>query len=170
MMLKKKLIISFVLVVLVVLTVLTVPACGKQKIHAAVNQAPGAIFTVGFDADFSPYGYKAKNGGYIGFDLDLAREVCKRNQWVFEAKPISWDAKDMELNSGAIDCIWNGFTINGRENAYEWSDPYVDNSQVILVMKNSSIKKLQDLNGKKVAAQTDTPVLKALSPKGEKEE
>ena len=75
----------------------------------------------------------------------------------------------MELNSGSIDCIWNGFTMNGREDAYEWSEPYVDNSQVVLVRKDSPIRKLADLAGKTVAVQTDTPVQKALMKGGAKE-
>lgn len=122
-------------------------------------------FIVGFDSSFPPYGYVEK-GEFKGFDLDLAREVAKRNSWEIVLKPINWDAKDMELNSGSIDCIWNGFTINGRENSYEWSEPYVDNSQVVLVRKASGIKTLAQLKGKVVAVQTDTPVQKALAPKG----
>jgi len=124
-------------------------------------------FIVGFDANFPPYGY-VENGEMKGFDLDLAREVAKRNNWELVLKPINWDSKDMELNSGSIDCIWNGFTINGREDAYEWSEPYVDNSQVVLVKKSSGIKTLADLKGKKVAVQNDTPVQKALSEKGDR--
>ena len=124
-------------------------------------------FTVGFDADFPPYGYR-ENGKFVGFDLDLAREVAKRNNWELVLRPINWDAKDMELNSGLIDCIWNGFTINGRENGYEWSDPYVDNSQVVIVLKNSPVKTLNDLSGKIVAVQTDTPVQKALNKGGKR--
>lgn len=125
-------------------------------------------FTVGFDSNFPPYGYK-ENGVYKGFDLDLAREVARRNQWKIVLRPINWDSKDMELNSGSIDCIWNGFTINGRENAYLWSDPYVANQQVVMVKKDSPIRKLADLAGKIVVVQTDTPVQKALSKGGERE-
>ena len=87
-----------------------------------------ADFIVGFDANFPPYGYMEK-GEYVGFDLDLAREVARRRGWKLKLKPINWDAKDNELNSGMIDCIWNGFTINGRENSYTWSSPYVINEQ-----------------------------------------
>ena len=119
-------------------------------------------FIVGFDADFPPYGYK-EGDAYKGFDLDLARAVCEKRGWTFVACPINWDAKDMELNSGAIDCIWNGFTMQGREEMYTWSSAYVDNSQVVLVKKGSAIKTLKDLAGKTVGVQTDTPVQKALS-------
>ena len=137
----------------------------------AQNKAKNEVktFTVGFDAEFPPYGYKdKKTGEYTGFDLELAAEVAKRNGWTLVKKPINWDSKDMELNSGAIDCIWNGFTINGRENKYEWTEAYVDNSQVVMVKKGSPIKTLADLAGKVVAAQTDTPVLKALQKGGDK--
>lgn len=128
-------------------------------------------FTVGFDAEFPPYGYLDEaTGEYTGFDLELAQEVANRNGWQLVKKPINWDSKDMELGSGAIDCIWNGFTINGRENEYEWTEAYVDNSQVVLVKADSTIKTLADLAGKIVAAQTDTPVLKALQKDGDKEE
>ena len=119
-------------------------------------------FVVGFDADFPPYGYK-DGAEYKGFDLDLARAVCEKRGWTFVANPINWDAKDMELNSGAIDCIWNGFTMQGREKAYTWRCAYVDNSQVVLVKTGSPVKTLKDLAGKTVGVQTDTPVQKALS-------
>ena len=125
-------------------------------------------FVVGFDADFPTYGYK-DGDTYKGFDLDLAREVCKAKGWTFVANPINWDAKDMELNSGAIDCIWNGFTMQGREEGYTWSSAYIDNSQVVLVKVGSPIKTLKDLAGKTVGVQTDTPVQKALSKGGDKE-
>jgi len=120
-------------------------------------------FTVGFDAEFPPYGYKNEDGEYVGFDLDLAAEVCKRNGWKLKKQPIDWDSKDMELSTGAIDCIWNGFTMNGREELYTWSVPYVDNSQVVIVKKNSDIKKLSDLAGKVVAVQADSSALAAFT-------
>ena len=120
-------------------------------------------FTVGFDAEFPPYGYKDENGEYVGFDLELAQEVCNRNSWQLIKQPIDWDSKDMELDSGAIDCIWNGFTINGRENDYTWSTPYVDNSQVVVVKSDSDIKSLSDLSGKTVAVQADSSALAAFT-------
>ena len=125
-------------------------------------------FVVGFDADFPPYGYK-DGAEYKGFDLDLARAVCAKKGWTFVANPINWDSKDMELGSGAIDCIWNGFTIQGREDGYTWSSAYIDNSQVVLVKIDSPIKTLADLAGKIVGVQTDTPVQKALQKGGDKE-
>jgi len=127
----------------------------------------GKSFTVGFDPDFPPYGYK-EGTEYKGFDLDLARAVCARKGWRFVASPINWDTKDMELNSGSIDCIWNGFTMQGREDAYTWSAAYVDNSQVVLVKAGSPLRTFGDLAGKVVGVQTDTPVQKALSGKDDR--
>lgn len=103
-----------------------------------------------------------EDGDYTGFDLELAQEVCDRNGWELVKKPINWDSKDMELESGSIDCIWNGFTMNGREDDYTFSDPYVDNSIVVVVAKDSDINKLSDLAGKVVDVQADSSGLAAL--------
>ena len=83
----------------------------------------GGTLIVGFDQDFPPMGFVGDNGEYTGFDLDLAKEVAKRLGLEYKAQPIAWDSKDMELESGNIDCIWNGFTITGRENDYTWTTP-----------------------------------------------
>lgn len=137
-----------------VLALSVLAGCGGDK---------GRTFTVGFDAEFPPYGYRDDNGEYIGFDLDLAAEVCERNGWELVKQPIDWDAKDNELSSGAIDCIWNGFTLNGREELYTWTTPYVDNSQVFVVPSNSGITAKADLAGKVVAVQKDSSALSALN-------
>lgn len=117
---------------------------------------------VGFDAEFPPYGYQDDNGEYVGFDLDLAAEVCERNGWKLVKQPINWDSKDMELDAETIDCIWNGFTMTGRENDYTWSCAYIDNSQVFVVKADSGIVSQADLSGKNVGVQADSSALAAL--------
>ena len=136
-------------------------ACGDDKtasendakkedtVDTSSDENKKTTFTVGFDAEYPPYGYMDENGEYTGFDLELAEAVCKLEGWELVKKPINWDAKDMELNSGSIDCIWNGFTMNGREDEYTFSTPYVDNSQVIVVAEDSGINTLEDLAGKR---------------------
>ena len=126
------------------------------------TEADRTQLIVGFDAEYPPYGYMDDNGEYVGFDLDLAQEVCDNLGWELVKKPINWDSKDMELNSGSIDCIWNGFTMNGREDDYTFSDPYVDNSIVVVVAEDSDINKLSDLAGKVVDVQADSSGLAAL--------
>lgn len=119
-------------------------------------------FVVGFDAEYPPYGYMDDNGDYTGFDLELAQAVCDMEGWELVKKPIDWNSKDMELNSGSIDCIWNGFTMNGREDSYLFSVPYVDNSQVIVVAADSGIATFADLGGKTVGVQAASAALTLL--------
>ena len=128
------------------------------------------VFVVGFDAEYPPYGYMDDNGEYTGFDLELAQAVADLEGWELKKEPIAWDSKDMILDSGAIDCIWNGFTITGREDAYTWSVPYVDNSQVIVVSEQSGIEDLSGLAGKIVGVQADSSALALLEDEeGQKE-
>ncbi len=134
----------------------------QEETAGEAQEGDRTTFTVGFDAEFPPYGYMDENGDYTGFDLDLAQEVCDRNGWKLVKQPIDWDSKDMELSSGSIDCIWNGFTMNGREDAYTWSVPYVDNSQVFVVKADAGISTQADLAGKIVGVQKDSSALAAL--------
>ncbi len=160
-----KRIFSLLLTLLVLLGILSLAGCGKQEeetAQAPARQKASNDFVVGFDAGFPPYGYISNDGTYVGFDLDLAKEVCRRNGWNFVAQPIDWDSKDMELTSGTIDCIWNGFTVNGREGKYTFSDPYADNKQVIVVRGDSDIYTLKDLKDRLVAVQTESSAESAL--------
>lgn len=153
--------IGMILLFVCVVTVGLFTGCGKTK----SNEVEKQTFTVGFDAEFPPYGYKDTDGEYVGFDLSLAEEVCKRNNWTLVKQPIDWNSKDMELKTGSIDCIWNGCTMTGREDDYTWSSAYIKNSQVIIVKKDSSISKLEDLKGKIVIVQIASSALAAFEGK-----
>lgn len=144
------------------LTLCTLTGCGGNSDSKQPASSDKTTFTVGFDAEYPPYGYMDDNGEYTGFDLELAAEVCKKNGWELVKQPIAWDNKDNELNTGAIDCIWNGFTVNGREDDYTWSDPYVDNSQVVVVAKDSGISAPADLKDKTVGVQAASAALDVL--------
>ena len=123
----------------------------------------GREFIVGFDAEYPPYGYlDMETNDYTGFDLELAQELCNRRGWTLVKKPINWDNKDAEIDSGSIDCIWNGMTYTGREALYTWSDPYVNNSIVMCVLADSDIQSLADLAGKVVITQTESSAQTAL--------
>ena len=164
------------LLLTMVMSVSVLAGCGGSD--AAENEAPAADtateertqLIVGFDAEYPPYGYRNEAGDYVGFDLDLAAEVCERRGWELVKQPIDWDAKDMELNSGSIDCIWNGFTMTGREANYTFSDPYVDNSIVFVVKSDSGIKTKADLADKVVMTQADSSALAALTNEEDNEE
>ncbi|WP_294731404.1 amino acid ABC transporter substrate-binding protein [uncultured Faecalibaculum sp.] len=137
-------------------------AAGNDSGKADADAGDKDTFTVGFDAEFPPYGYKDENGEYTGFDLELAQAVADMEGWELVKQPIDWDAKDMELSSGTIDCIWNGFTMDGREDQYTFSTPYIDNSQVFVVPADSDVKTAEDLAGKNVGVQKDSSALAAL--------
>ncbi len=151
---------------MIALTMVAAMAMMSMSALAAPTSTEGK-FVVGFDAEYPPYGYKDDNGEYTGFDLELAQAVADMEGWELVKQPIDWDSKDMELNSGAIDCIWNGFTMNGREDDYTFSVPYVDNSQVIVVGEDSGIEDLSGLAGKIVGVQAASAALTLLEDDSE---
>lgn len=139
----------------------------KAEETAAEPESPsaegeGGTFIVGFDQDFPPMGFVGDDGEFTGFDLALAEETAKRLGLTFTPQPIAWDSKDMELESGNIDCIWNGFTMTGREDNYTWTEPYMANTQVFVVAKDSGISSHADLAGKVVEVQIDSSAEAAL--------
>ena len=140
----------------------TVAASSEKAEDATAAGTEGGTLIVGFDQDFPPMGFLGDNGEYTGFDLELAQEVAKRLGLEYKAQPIAWDAKDMELESGNIDCIWNGFTITGREDDYTWTEPYMANTQVFVVRNDSGIAGKDDLAGKVVECQADSSAEAAL--------
>ena len=141
--------------------------------NTPVSDAPadeagtGAVDTgtliVGFDASYPPYGYRDDAGEYTGFDLELAQEVASRNDWEVQLEPIDWDAKDTLLDSGAINCIWNGFTMEGREDDYTFSEPYMINGKVVVTRADSGIASFDDLAGKAVITQVDSAAYNVLA-------
>ena len=143
------------------------PAVSAPAASSAAASAAGSTarttFTVGFDAEYPPYGFKADDGSYVGFDLDLAQEVCNRNGWELVRQPIDWNSKDMELDAGNIDCIWNGFTMTGREDDYTWVGPYVNNSIMFVVTADSGITDASQLAGHPVVTQSGSSALTALT-------
>lgn len=141
-------------------------AVSEGKDDEVVNLEDGTeedTFVVGFDQDFPPMGFVGDDGEFTGFDLELAAEAAKRMGKEVVYQPIAWDAKDMELESGTIDCIWNGFTMTGREDSYTWSEPYMENNQVFVVKADSGIATKADLAGKVVDVQTDSSAEAAIN-------
>ena len=153
-------------VAMILIMAMSIVACGSkngkdgQKVSDAKND--DKTFVVGFDQDFPPFGYVGDDGEFTGFDIEMAQECAKRMGQEIVLQPIDWDTKDMELESGTIDCIWNGFTINGREDQYTWTDAYMDNSQVVVVRADSGIETLADLEGKNVEVQKESSAQSAI--------
>ena len=158
------------LVLTLVMSASVLAGCGSSAAssEAASSEAAAGgeetfVFKHGFDLDYPPYSYRDDNGNIGGFDVEMAQAVCEYYGWEYEAVPFNWDAKDAELNAGSCDCIWSGFTMNGREDDYLWSKPYSDNTQMIMVKKDSGISSLADLAGKTVGVQTATSAYDLLN-------
>jgi len=134
---------------------------GEDKAWDKVKQK--GEFVMGLDDNFPPMGFRDENNEIVGFDVDLAKEACERLGIKLKLQPINWDAKEQELNTGKIDCIWNGFTITEERKAkLLFSKPYMNNKQVIVVMENSGYAKLSDLSGKKLGLQAASSAADAL--------
>ncbi|MBQ7542313.1 MAG: transporter substrate-binding domain-containing protein [Clostridia bacterium] len=120
-------------------------------------------FKHGFDLDYPPYSFRKDDGSVGGFDVEMCQAVCDYLGWGYEPVPFNWEAKDMELNAKSCDCIWSGFTKEGREDMYTWGVTYSNNTQGILVAADSGIKTLADLAGKVVGVQIDTSAAELLA-------
>ena len=162
---KKKLVALAAAVATLALSAVMLAGCsGGGDAQSADSAATDGSFTlaVGFDQGYPPYGYVGDDGQFTGFDLELAKAVCEKMGWELKLEPIDWDAKDALIGSGTINCIWNGFTMENRENDYTFSEPYMYNEQVVVVKKDSGAKNLEDLAGKTVLTQVDSAALHVL--------
>ncbi|MDR0408920.1 MAG: amino acid ABC transporter substrate-binding protein [Spirochaetaceae bacterium] len=128
-----------------------------QKIHAKKK------FVMGLDDSFPPMGFRDEANDIVGYDVDLAEEVCRRLGWELVKQPIDWNAKEQELSTGEIDCIWNGLTITEeRKKVIRFSPPYLKNAQIIVVKQDSPINGLTDLAGKRIGTQISSSSVDAI--------
>ncbi len=146
--------------------VLSLAGCKKSEKKsgdAVAALKSRGTFVLGLDDSFPPLGFRDDNNEIVGYDIDLAKEVAKRLGVDFRAQPIDWDAKEMELETGKIDCIWNGFTITEeRKNALSFSEAYLKNAQVLVVRSDSGINSLADAKGKIIGIQSGSSAQEAV--------
>ena len=150
---------SFVAVVAAAIVVATgFVSCSKKKVEEKNT------FVLGLDDSFPPLGFRDENNNIVGYDIDLAKEVAKRMNKELVCQPIDWAAKEQELNTKKIDCIWNGFTMTKeRQAAMAFTKPYLDNAQVVVVRADSGIKTLSGLTGKVIGVQSGSSAEDALN-------
>ena len=144
---------KIVALLLAVMMVFALCACGGGD-----SKTDEKTLVVGIDPEYPPYSYIGSDGEYTGFDIEVAQAACDLLGWKMEVFPVNWDNKLVQLDGNECDCIWSGMTIldSMKEAGYVISDPYYDNSQVLLVKEDSSIKSAADLKGKTVAVQLGT--------------
>ena len=119
---------------------------------------------LGFDTEFPPMGFVNESGEAVGFDIDVAQEVCSRLGVRLVKRGINWERKEHELNSGAIDCIWNGLSITpARSATMNLTEPYMKNELIFVVPATSDVMRLSDLKGKTVGVQTGSTAQEVMS-------
>lgn len=151
--------VKFLMSLLVVL--LIAPMTANAQTNKVINQEDGVV--IGFDDTFAPFGFKNEAGEHVGFDLDLATEILGQMNVEYTFQPIDWSMKETELNTGNIDMIWNGYSITPeRQDVVLFSDPYIENRQIIIVPTDSDIESKADLVGKVLATQEQSASLEAI--------
>ena len=149
-----KKIIALVLAALMLVMTFAFAGCGKEK----APEADKKVFTMGIDAEYPPFSYMDDNGEYTGFDVEVCKAACDYLGWEFKVFGVNWDNKLIQLDAGECDCVWSGMTIlpSMKEAGYVISEPYFDNTQVLLVKADSGFASSKDLAGKDVAVQLGT--------------
>ncbi len=143
----------------------TTAAAGEDNSLQAVLDS--GKFILGLDATFKPMGFTDEQDNIVGFDIDLAEEVCKRMGVELVKQPIDWDTKEQDLDAGKIDCIWNGMSVNPeRAEIMNLSDPYMKNDMIFVVKTDSAIASQADLDGKSVAVQSGSSAQTILLESG----
>ena len=149
-----------VLAVLLALSmILCFAACGETKTAETTDTTPVAVkFVQGIDAEYPPFAYIGDDGEYTGFDVEICRAACELLGWEYDAFPVNWDEKLVQLDANECDCIWAGMTLleSMSDAGYVLSEPYFDSTQVLLVKSDAGIATSADLAGKLVAVQLGT--------------
>ncbi|GAA0694613.1 MAG: amino acid ABC transporter substrate-binding protein [Clostridium cadaveris] len=160
-----KVIKKITVIIMLVLLSVNVVACGKDSVKADENND---TVIIGLDDTFVPMGYKDEKGEIVGFDVDLAKEIFKRSGRKVKFQPVDWTMKESELNQGNIDLIWNGYSVTEeRKEQVKFSDAYLDNRQVIIVLATSKLSSKEDLKGAKVGTQSESSSLEAINKEQE---
>lgn len=161
---KNKLILILAIIIIAIVAVVFVTKIKTKETGNSLSRILNKnTFILGLDDSFPPMGYRDENNEIVGFDIDVAKEVCKRLGVQLVIQPISWNAKEQELNSYNIDCIWNGMSINEkRKEAMSLSDSYMTNRMIFVVKNESNIQKLEDLTGKNIGVQSGSSAEETL--------
>ncbi len=156
---------KILLIGIAILGVLGLTACGNNNLPQSLEDIEDrGYMIVGLDDTFAPMGFRDNQGNLVGFDVDLAKEVGERLGIEVRFQPIDWDAKVLELNAGTIDMIWNGLTITeSRLEEMAFSNPYLANTQMVMVRQNSMITSISDLAGLKLGVQISSAAEDAVN-------
>ena len=136
---------------------------GTAQDNSLQNVLDKGTFVLGLDDSFPPMGFRDENNNIVGFDIDVATEVANRMGVELKLQPIEWSTKEMELNTGSVDCLWNGLSIDDeRKQAMDLSEPYMTNRMVLVVLNDSEYTDQASLAGKTIGVQNGSTAEKIL--------
>ena len=156
----KKTVLGILIFCIALSVMLTAAGCGNTQTQQPKDDSLQKVLDageliLGLDTEFPPMGFKNDSGEIIGFDIDVAHEVCNRLGVTLVKKGINWDDKEDDLNSGKIDCIWNGMSVTpGRAESMNLSESYMKNEVIVVILDDSNIEGLRDLTGRKLGVQS----------------
>ena len=136
---------------------------GTAQDNSLQNVLDKGTLVLGLDDSFPPMGFRDENNNIVGFDIDVATEVANRMGVELKLQPIEWSTKEMELNTGSVDCLWNGLSIDDeRKQAMDLSEPYMTNRMVLVVLNDSEYTVQASLAGKTIGVQNGSTAEKIL--------
>ena len=136
---------------------------GTAQDNSLQNVLDKGTLVLGLDDSFPPMGFRDENNNIVGFDIDVATEVANRMGVELKLQPIEWSTKEMELNTGSVDCLWNGLSIDDeRKQAMDLSEPYLTNRMVLVVLNDSEYTDQASLAGKTIGVQNGSTAEKIL--------
>jgi polar amino acid transport system substrate-binding protein len=148
----------------ILIVLLVLGACSSDSSNTGSNESSAEEVIIGIDDAFAPMGFRDENNEIVGFDIDLAKATVEKMGKEIVIQPIDWSSKESELNSGRIDLIWNGYTITDeRKEKVLFTEPYLENAQVVATLKDSDLTNLEDLAGKNVGIQAQSSAMNALN-------
>ena len=166
---------KFFTVVSAIACIVALSGCNEKKLSLnsdySYNRVKASgILVMGHMGDYPPMVFTDKDSNVVGFDVDLAREVCSRLGLRLKLHLIPWADKEKELNTGNIDCVWNGMSVDeSRALAMNLSDPYLTN-RLIFAVKNKSYSSLDSLKGKRIGVQNASTAWSVLEQSEMKKE
>ena len=136
---------------------------GTAQDNSLQNVLDKGTLVLGLDDSFPPMGFRDENNNIVGFDIDVATEVANRMGVELKLQPIEWSTKEMDLNTGSVDCLWNGLSIDDeRKQAMDLSEPYMTNRMVLVVLNDSEYTDQASLAGKTIGVQNGSTAEKIL--------
>jgi polar amino acid transport system substrate-binding protein len=149
---------KYIALLLTLVMIFALAAIGGSAAYADESVEDRTSFIMGIDPEYPPFSYLGDDGNYTGFDVEVCQAVCDSLGWELKIFGVNWDEKLVQLDSMECDCVWSGMTIldSMKEAGYVISEPYYDNTQVLVVKTDSGFESSADLAGKIVAVQLGT--------------